>query len=65
VIAAMESYYRTYCGNIHRGKHLLSEEASAAYEASRETVAKFINAKSVETIFVRGATEGMGWLRPV
>lgn len=60
VLAAMDSYYRTYCANIHRGKHLLSEEASAAYEASRETVAKFINAKSVETIFVRGATEGIG-----
>jgi len=60
VLGAMEGYYRTYCANIHRGKHLLSEEASAAYEASRETVAKFINAKSVETIFVRGATEGIG-----
>lgn len=60
VLAAMEGYYRTYCANIHRGKHLLSEEASAAYEASRETAAKFINAKSVETIFVRGATEGIG-----
>ena len=60
VLAAMDSYYRTYCANIHRGKHLLSEEASAAYEASRETLAKFINAKSAETIFVRGATEGIG-----
>lgn len=60
VLAAMDSYYRTYCANIHRGKHLLSEEASAAYEASRETIAKFINAKSAETIFVRGATEGIG-----
>ena len=60
VLAAMEGYYRTYCANIHRGKHLLSEEASAAYEASRETVAKFINARSAETIFVRGATEGIG-----
>ncbi len=59
VLAAMDDYYRTYCANIHRGKHLLSEEASAAYEASRETIAKFINAKSVETIFVRGATEGI------
>ena len=60
VLAAMDSYYRTYCANIHRGKHLLSEEASAAYEASRETLAKFINAKLAETIFVRGATEGIG-----
>ncbi len=60
VLAAMEGYYRNYCANIHRGKHLLSEEASAAYEASRETLAKFINAKSLETIFVRGATEGIG-----
>lgn len=60
VLAAMDGYYRTYCANIHRGKHLLSEEASAAYEASRETAAKFINAGLVETIFVRGATEGIG-----
>ncbi len=60
VLVAMDDYYRTYCANIHRGKHLLSEEASAAFEASRETIAKFINAKSVETIFVRGATEGVG-----
>lgn len=59
VLAAMDDYYRTYCANIHRGKHLLSEEASAAYEASRETIAKFINAKSGETIFVRGATDGI------
>jgi cysteine desulfurase / selenocysteine lyase len=62
VLAAMDGYNRTYCANIHRGKHLLSEEASAAYEASRETLAKFINARSVETIFVRGATEGIGMI---
>src|SRR5580698_4496600 len=60
VLEAMEEYYRSFCANIHRGKHLLSEEASAAFEDSRETLAKFINAKAVETIFVRGATEGIG-----
>jgi len=60
VLEAMEDYYRNFCANIHRGKHLLSEEASAAFEGSRETLAKFINASSVETIFVRGATEGIG-----
>jgi cysteine desulfurase/selenocysteine lyase len=60
VLEAVEEYYRSYCANIHRGKHLLSEEASAAYEAARESLAKFINASSIETIFVRGATEGIG-----
>jgi cysteine desulfurase/selenocysteine lyase len=59
VITAMDAYYRHYSANIHRGKHLLSEEASAAFERSREIVAKFINAQAAETIFVRGATEGI------
>ena len=59
VLEAMDRYYRTSSANIHRGKHLLSEEASAFYEGSRQTVANFINAQTVETIFVRGATEGI------
>lgn len=59
VMGAMQRYYGEFSANIHRGKHLLSEEASEAYEASRETIAKYINAQSLETIFVRGATEGI------
>ncbi len=59
VLAAMQRYYGEFPANIHRGKHLLSEEASAAYEESREIIAKYLNAQSQETIFVRGATEGI------
>ena len=60
VIEAVNRYYRLDNANIHRGVHELSERATAAYEAVRETVRKFINAASVrEIIFVRGTTEGI------
>jgi cysteine desulfurase / selenocysteine lyase len=59
VVEAVVRYMCHYTANIHRGKHLLSEEASEAYEASRTRVAEFINASSREVIFVRGATEGI------
>ena len=59
VIAAMDDYYRQYNANVHRGVHTLSEEATAAYEAARETVRRFINAPGHRNvIFTRGATEG-------
>ena len=58
VIEAMNSYYREYNANVHRGIHRLSEDATAAYEGARERIAKFINATPEETIFVRNATEG-------
>jgi cysteine desulfurase/selenocysteine lyase len=60
VIGAMDAYYRTYNSNIHRGLHLLSERATAAYEAAREKVRVFLNAGSAkEIVFTRGATEGV------
>ena len=60
VIETLDQYYREYNSNIHRGVHILSEKATAAYEESREKVKKFINAHSnKEIIFVRGATEGI------
>lgn len=47
-------------GNIHRGVHYLSEEASAAYEEARETVKNFIHAAGArEIIFTRGTTEAI------
>ena len=59
VIAAMDDYYRQYNANVHRGVHTLSEEATAAFEAARETVRRFINAPGHRNvIFTRGATEG-------
>jgi cysteine desulfurase/selenocysteine lyase len=60
VIQAMDDYYRKYNSNVHRGIHSLAEEATAAYEASRQRVAKFINAPSgKEIIYTRNATESI------
>ncbi len=60
VIAALDEYYREYNSNIHRGLHLLSEKATAAYEGSRVKIQKFLNAAdSREIIFTRGTTEGI------
>ena len=60
VIDALVDYYSRYNANIHRGIHTLAEEATAAYEATRETVRAFIGASSIEEIiFTRGTTEGI------
>ena len=60
VIEVLDSYYRSYNSNIHRGVHTLSELATDAYESAREKVQHFINADSLkEIIFVRGTTEGI------
>ncbi len=60
VIEAMDTYYRSYNANIHRGVYQLSEKATAKYEEARHIVASFINAASArECIFVRNTTEGI------
>src|SRR5882672_5552315 len=60
VIDALVNYYTRYNANIHRGIHTLAEEATAAFEATRDTVQQFINASSrEEIIFTRGTTEGI------
>ncbi|MGH9445839.1 MAG: SufS family cysteine desulfurase, partial [Terriglobia bacterium] len=60
VLDALQHFYTADCSNIHRGVHLLSERATAAYEAGREAVRNFINAaQSREIVFVRGATEAI------
>ncbi|MFT4153119.1 SufS family cysteine desulfurase [Parafilimonas sp.] len=60
VIDALVRYYHQYNANIHRGIHSLAEEATAAFEATRDTVKDFINAKyREEIIFTRGVTEGI------
>lgn len=60
VIDALSKYYTLYNANIHRGLHSLAEEATAAYEATRYAVQKFIGAAAVEEIiFTRGTTEGI------
>jgi len=60
VIEAISDYYLNYNSNIHRAVHELAEEATAAYETTRDKVAKFINVKNREEIvFVRGTTEAI------
>ena len=60
VIDAISNYYLNYNSNIHRAVHELAEEATAAYETTRDKVAKFINIKNREEIvFVRGTTEAI------
>ncbi len=60
VIEAMCRYYEHDHANVHRGIHVLSERATAAYEGAREKVRAFINARSVrEIIFTRNATESI------
>ena len=60
VIAGMDTYYRLYNANVHRGIHKLSEAATEAYEGARKKVQKFINAKSRrEVIYTRGTTESI------
>lgn len=59
VMDAEKSFYETSNANVHRGVYALSEEATAAYVAAHEAVARFINAAPEEIIFTRNATEGL------
>ncbi|TFJ91745.1 cysteine desulfurase [Lentibacillus salicampi] len=57
VIDAVDAYYREDNSNVHRGVHTLGTRATEKYEGARETVRRFINAKSTaEVIFTRGTT---------
>ena len=59
VESIMEEYYNVNA-NVHRGVHYLSQQATDLHEASRETVRRFINARSAsEIIFTRGTTESI------
>lgn len=60
VIDAISRFYSEYNANVHRSVHRLSEEATIAFEQSREKFAGFIGAKtSKEVVFVRNATEAL------
>jgi cysteine desulfurase/selenocysteine lyase len=60
VIERGAKYLAEEHSNIHRGVHYLSQKATTAYEAAREKVKRFINAREAkECIFVRGTTEGV------
>src|SRR5689334_20018975 len=60
VLDAMDEYYEQHHANVHRGVYLIAEEATAAYEASRAKVARFIGATSSrEVLFTKNVTEGL------
>jgi len=60
VIDAEREFYERYNANVHRGAYRIAEEATAAYEAAREKLARFLNAPSKECIvFTRGTTEAI------
>ena len=60
VIDTVSHYASTLHANVHRGVHTLSQEATAAFEAARETVRRFINARTTrEIVFTRGTTEAI------
>lgn len=60
VVDSMVDEYYNVNANVHRGVHFLSQQATDLHEQSRETVRRFINAKSIsEIIFTRGTTESV------
>lgn len=60
VIRAVQAYDSEYPANVHRGIHALSERATEAYEAARESVARFVGAAEVEEIiWTRGTTDAI------
>ncbi|HUL72673.1 MAG TPA: cysteine desulfurase [Vicinamibacterales bacterium] len=60
VLEAIQRYYEHDNANVHRGVHVLSERATAAYEEAREITRAFLNAASTrEIIFTRNATESI------
>ena len=60
VLDAMDDSYRRHYANIHRGVYTIAEEATAAFEAARRKVARFVNAPHAEeVVFTRNATESI------
>ena len=60
VVESITDEYYSVNANVHRGVHFLSQQATNLHEASRETVRKFINARSIsEIVFTRGTTESI------
>ena len=63
VVEAITNEYYNTNANVHRGVHFLSQQATELHETSRETVRKFINARSTaEIVFTRGTTESINLL---
>ena len=60
VLDALNEYYERYNANVHRGVHVLAEEATALYEGARDKVATFINAPSCSLAPIIGTTD---WIK--
>jgi cysteine desulfurase/selenocysteine lyase len=60
VLDAIDAYYTAHNANVHRGIHVLAEEATALYESARDRVATFINAADrAEVVFTKNSTEAL------
>jgi len=60
VVEAITEEYYNVNANVHRGVHYLSQQATELHENARETVRRFINARSAnEVVFTRGTTESL------
>jgi cysteine desulfurase/selenocysteine lyase len=59
VLDAERNFYEQNNAAVHRGAHLLAEEASIAYEGARQVLAEFLNAELDEVIFTKSATESI------
>ncbi|MFD1319424.1 cysteine desulfurase [Loigolactobacillus zhaoyuanensis] len=63
VVEALTHYYYHDNANVHRGVHTLAERATEQFEAAREKVRAFINARSTkEVLFTRGTTTSLNWI---
>ncbi|WP_194915951.1 cysteine desulfurase [Catenulispora rubra] len=59
VIDTIVEYYSLHNANVHRGIHVLAEEATALYEGARDKVAAFINAPREEVVFTKNSSEAL------
>src|SRR4029077_11833065 len=59
VLDAERGFYEKHNAAVHRGAHLLAEEATDAYEGARATIAQFIGAVPGEVVFTKNATESI------
>jgi cysteine desulfurase/selenocysteine lyase len=59
VLDAERAFYETSNAGVHRGAHQLAEEATEAYEGSRERIGRFVNARADDLVFTKNATEAL------
>jgi cysteine desulfurase/selenocysteine lyase len=59
VLRELDASYRLHNANIHRGVYALAQEATERFEGARERIARFIGARTAETIFTKNVTEAI------